>query len=82
MSKNRKNRKEAAFLRNFTTDIINRMILCDDSIQNKQSIIKEDSFKETLRRITENTNYNSAIKLYYPTKYPLFIIKYWYRAIK
>ena len=57
MSKNRKNRKEAAFLRNFTTDIINRMILCDDSIQNKQSIIKEDSFKETLRRITENTNY-------------------------
>ena len=56
MSSNRKNRKEPAFLRNFTTDIVNRMILCDEESMNKNFILNAEPLTEKLRNITEETN--------------------------
>ena len=36
---NRKNQKGKAFLKNFTEDYVNRMILADSELVNKESII-------------------------------------------
>lgn len=55
--KNRKNQKGDAFLKNFTSDYISRMILSEKEFINGESIIDKKSMRDKLKEITENVNY-------------------------
>lgn len=55
--KNRKNQKGDAFLKNFTTDYICRMILSENELINRKSVIDKKSMKDKLKEITEDVNY-------------------------
>ena len=54
---NRKNQKGKAFLKNFTEDYVNRMILADSELVNKKSIIDNNTMRDKLKKITEDVNY-------------------------
>lgn len=54
---NRKNQKGKAFLKNFTEDYINRMILADKELINKESVIDNNTMRDKLKEITEDVNY-------------------------
>lgn len=55
--KNRKNQQGKAFLKNFTQDYINRMILADKEFINREAIIDNKTMRDKLKDITEEVNY-------------------------
>lgn len=54
---NRKNKQGKAFLRNFTEDYINRIILADKDLINKPSLIDDATMRDKLSKITEDVNF-------------------------
>lgn len=53
----RKNKEGKAFLRNFTEDYINRIILADKDLINKPSLIDDATMRDKLSKITEDVNF-------------------------
>ena len=58
MSTNRKNIPGKTFMRNFTTDVINRMILADKSEVYTKSLFNGESLVDKLKIVTNEVNYN------------------------
>lgn len=64
MSNNRKNIPGKTFMRNFTTDVINRMILANKSDVYTKSLLNNESFIDKLKTITNEVNNNIQLLNY------------------